>query len=179
MKSAIFISGKAEAGKTTVANMLKSRLELKGRRVALVSFADYLKYVAKKYFNWSGAKDQSGRELLQKLGTDMVRSRQPDFWANTVARFIRVFCNDFDYFISDDTRFIEEINCLKSYYLPSMSIRVKRIDFENTLTPEQRLHPSETSLDNYQFNYVIESKSGLENLEKKVDKFIEEYLKEV
>jgi dephospho-CoA kinase len=178
VKNAIFLSGKAEAGKTTVANMLKKRLENTGNKVVLINFADYLKYVAKKYFNWDGSKNTNGRSLLQKIGTDIVRNRQPKFWAETVARFIDVFSEDFDYFITDDTRFIEEINCLKSYCLPSIAIRVKRLNFENHLTEKQRQHPSETSLDNYPFEYIIESESGLNNLSKEVDKFINSYFKE-
>jgi hypothetical protein len=175
MKDAIFLSGKAESGKTSTANILKKEFEKMGYKVALISFADYLKFVAQKYFNWDGKKDSDGRTLLQKIGTDIVRSRQPDFWSMTVARFINVFQKDFDFFIADDTRFIEEVNCLKAFYLPSKVVRIKRINFENHLTPKQRLHFSETALDNYNFDYVVESESGLDNLKTEVEKFIDKY----
>lgn len=178
MKEAIFLSGKAESGKTTSANILKEEFEKAGYRVLLISFADYLKFVAKKYFGWDGKKDINGRTLLQKIGTDVVRKRQPDFWSDTVARFINVFQDDFDFFIADDTRFSEEVNCLKTYYLPSKTVRVERLNFENHLTPEQRLHESETALDNIKFDYVITSESGIDNLSVEVKKFINSIYKE-
>lgn len=178
MRDAIFLSGKAEAGKTATANLLKEEFEKMGYKVLLISFADYLKFVAQKYFDWDGNKDEKGREILQVVGTDIVRKRQPDFWSSTVARFIALFQEDFDFFIADDTRFYEEINCLKTFYLPSTIVRVERPNFENHLTPKQRLHPSETTLDNCNFDYVISAESGLENLSVEVNKFIDSFYKE-
>jgi len=54
-------------------------------------------------------------------------------------------------------------------------LKVVRLNFENDLTPEQRLHPSERALDEFDFDYIIESESGLNNLSTEVDKLYEKY----
>ena len=53
MAKIILISGKGEHGKTTTANFIKQKLELFfDKRVVIVSFASYLKFVCEKYFGW-------------------------------------------------------------------------------------------------------------------------------
>ena len=165
MNKIILVSGKAESGKTLTSNIIKSKLESLGYRVLIVSFASYLKFISEKYFKWDGKKDENGRSLLQHLGTNVVRKKNPDFWVKTVYDFVYTFENEFDYFIADDTRFKNEISYFQerdpfSYF----SIRVERIDFENSLTTEQRKHDSEVDLDDWSFDLYLESKSGYENL---------------
>ena len=52
----ILLSGKAESGKTSVAKILKKKLEQENKKVLLVNFADYLKFVSQKYLGWNGIK---------------------------------------------------------------------------------------------------------------------------
>ena len=56
------------------------------------------------------------------------------------------------------------------YDIPVITIRIIRNNFENNLTQEQRNGISETSLDNYTFDYTIRSESGLDNLKFEIDK---------
>lgn len=169
MELIILVSGKAEAGKTLASNIIKKNLEKEGKKVLILSFAGYLKFIAKEYFGWNGKKDQEGRTLLQYLGTNVVRKKNPDFWAKTIYDLIYTFEDEFDYFILDDTRFENEIDYFHerdpfSY----VSIRVNRVDFENSLSPDQRLHPSETSLDGRQMDIELYSLSGRDNLENEI-----------
>ena len=175
MNQILLLSGYAESGKTSVANILKKRFEIENKKVLLVNFADYLKFVSQKYLGWNGIKDENGRAILQFVGTDLVRKKQPDFWANTVARLVYVLSDNFDYFIADDARFVEEMECFKNQKASLVTIKIVRLNYENSLTEKQKSHPSETSLDNFVFDYVIESESGLDNLEKEVDKFLIQY----
>lgn len=173
MEKIILISGKAESGKTLSAQIIKEKLEKVNKRVLIVSFASYLKFIAKTYFDWDGKKDTKGRTLLQYLGTDIVRKKNPDFWVKTVFDFIYTFEDEFDYFIADDTRFQNEIDYFQnndpfSYF----SIRVERIGFENSLTEKQRNHPSETDLDNRKFDLYLSSFSGYENLSGAIEHLI-------
>ena len=80
MAKIILISGKGEHGKTTTARIISNKLEENGKRVAIVPFASYLKFVCKEYFGWDGKKDEKGRQTLQYVGTDVVRRKDPDFW---------------------------------------------------------------------------------------------------
>lgn len=166
----ILIAGKSESGKSLSANIIKENLENEGKKVIVLSFASYLKFIAKAYFGWDGNKDETGRTLLQHLGTDVVRKKNPDFWVKTIFDFIYTFEDEFDYFILDDTRFENEITYFqKNDPFSYLSIRVERLDFENSLTPEQRKHPSETNLDNWEFDSWIYSYSGYDELKEEIE----------
>ena len=176
----ILISGKAEAGKTTTANIIKTFLEELGKKVACIPYGQYVKDTAKLIWNWDGEKDKKGRELLQWWGTDIVRAQDPNFWVDSVVRLAKVIDKYVDYLIVDDCRFINEIEAwraIKYVALDSatdalanrqrfsdiITIRVERPGHENALTPEQRRHPSETELDDYIFDITIKAidKAGL------------------
>ena len=168
----ITISGKAEAGKDFTASILKEKLEDIGKKVIIVHYADYLKFLAKQYFGWDGTKSEEGRKILQWLGTDLVRNRQPDFWVDTVCRLLSVLQDDYDFALIPDCRFPNEIYKMKECFTDTVSLRVVRLDHENALTEEQRKHPSETALDDYTTDYVFYAKSGREPVEKQVFEFI-------
>ena len=72
MKKIILISGKAQNGKDTVADILMEQLEGKSIKLA---YADYLKLICRKYFGWNGEKDVKGRSTLQFVGTDLIRDQ--------------------------------------------------------------------------------------------------------
>lgn len=160
----VLLSGKAEAGKTSTADILKYMLEAGGARVLKISFAAYLKFICKQYFGWNGIKDEEGRSILQRVGTNIVRKKNPDFWVKTVYDFITTFEDEFEWFIADDTRFPNEILYFRERGIDVMAIRVIRLGHANSLTSEQRLHPSETALDAFEFDAVIAAESGLEYL---------------
>lgn len=167
MSHVILLAGKAESGKTLAANIIKEEIESLGKTALIMSFAGYLKFICKSYYKWDGKKNEEGRSLLQRLGTDVVRKRNPDFWAKTVFDFIMTFDGEFDYFILDDTRFENEVDIFQEYDpFCYTSIRIERLNHENSLSPYQRLHPSETGLDNKRLDVVIYSPSGEENLRK-------------
>ena len=92
----ILISGKAEAGKTTAANIIKYYLCGIGKRAAIVPYGQYVKDTAKMIFGWDGQKDENGRKLLQWWGTDVVRKKNENFWVNTVMRRADVLDGDID-----------------------------------------------------------------------------------
>ena len=106
----ITFSGKAQHGKDTTAKYMKEFFESLGKKVVILHFADYLKYVCKEYFHWNGIKDEIGRTILQKVGTDLARKNYPDIWVNVVSNFILAFQTEFDYFLVPDCRFPNEID---------------------------------------------------------------------
>lgn len=174
MKTILF-SGEAEYGKTTSAIILKEKLERLGKKCLIINFADYLKFICKQYFEWDGQKDVAGRKILQEVGTDIVRKKNPSFWVKAVINFIKVFEDQYDYFLIGDCRFPDEIDCFKKEGIDSLSLKIIRLNFENKLTPEQRMHPSECALNGYIFDHIVRSESGLENLSKAVDNLFERY----
>lgn len=161
----VTISGKAQHGKDTTAQFLTNYLTAAGQRVLVVHYADYLKFICKQYFNWDGKKDDSGRTLLQRVGTDIIRASEPDFWVDSVARFLSHFENEWDFVLIPDCRFPNEIEYWKKHNINSTHIRVRRYNFESPLTMEQQNHISETALDNYPSDLVIANTQDLEYLE--------------
>ena len=179
----ILISGKAEAGKTTTANIIKTLLEKHGKKVACIPYGQYVKDTAKMIWNWDGKKDKKGRELLQWWGTDVVRAQDPNFWVDSVIRLAKVIDKYVDYLIVDDCRFLNEIEAWRAVKYVALdeatdaltnrqrfpdiiTIRVERPGHENVLTPEQRRHPSETQLDNYIFDVAIKATNKAELYDK-------------
>lgn len=150
----ILISGKAEAGKTTAANIIKYYLCGIGKRAAIVPYGQYVKDTAKMIFEWDGQKDENGRQLLQWWGTDVVRKKNENFWVNTVMRLAAVLDGEIDYLIIDDCRFPNEVELWKHEY-GCLTLRIERPGHENALNDEQRKHPSETALDDYEFDVTI------------------------
>lgn len=156
----ILISGKAEAGKTTAANFLKEELESRGERVAITPYGRLLKDLCNMLYGWDGQKDEAGRQLLQHFGTDVIRKEDPDYWVSHIIRLSGLLYNEFDALIVDDCRFPNELEAwddharwaekwVKKHY-DIYWLRIERPGYENHLTPEQRLHPSETALDGYE-----------------------------
>lgn len=163
MTKVICVSGKAQHGKDTVAKVLCNTLSEKGYRVLVTHYADLLKYICKTFFGWDGQKNEEGRRILQYVGTDVVRQQQPDFWVNFIVSILGLFGDNWDYVIIPDTRFPNEITTMGDSF-ETYHIRVVRPGFVSTLTPEQLNHPSETSLDGYPADVIIENSGTIEDL---------------
>ena len=168
----LVISGKAGSGKDTVAKYMEEKLKEEGKKVITIHYADAVKWVVKDYFNWNGLKDEHGRKLLQTIGTDVVRRAYPNFWVGIVVGLLFSFdqANLFDVALIPDARFENEVEITMDSLPESCCIRIDRRNLDGTpwinpnLTEEQRKHPSETSLDNYVFDYVIHNDEDLELL---------------
>jgi hypothetical protein len=181
VKLVILLSGKAEHGKTATAERIIHRLNGQYKLVK-IGFADPLKFIATKYFYWDGKKDMAGRQLLQQLGTNVIRESFPDYFAISGLNLVRAFSTLFDIAIFDDCRFENEVDTFSDGEIKTIKVRVTRVAskngvlFENKLTPEQRQHPSETDLDQYPFDYYLTALDNEQALDKKVDKLIQWFL---
>ena len=169
----INISGKAQHGKDTAALILKDKLELKNKKILIAHFADLVKYISKQFFNWNGIKDEKGRTILQRIGTDVVRTRKPNYWVDFIKGFLEMFQDEWDYVIIPDCRFRNEIEVFKQDGWSNVTVRVIRENFVSNLATEQLNHPSETALDDFKFDYYIFNSGDMNYLEKEVDNFIE------
>ena len=158
----ICISGKAGNGKDYSANYLKDKLTEDGKKVLITHYADLVKYICTKFFDWNGEKDEYGRHLLQYVGTDIVRAQNPNYWVDFVIDMLRMFGDNWDCVLIPDCRFPNEIDKLKEAGFNVTHMRVVRPDYDNGLTAEAKSHPSETALDNVEsditlYNYGDES----------------------
>jgi hypothetical protein len=160
----ITLSGKAEAGKDMCADIMREALVASGRTVLIIHHADYLKYICKTYFGWDGVKDERGRSILQEVGTDLVRAKYPNYWVEATMRTVLILEHLYDFFLIPDCRFPNEIDSPRNVGFDITSVLVVRTDHVNSLTEKQRMHPSETALDNYEFDYTVSSITGRNNL---------------
>lgn len=178
MKGIILISGKAQSAKDTTAKIMKSQLESVGKKVLITHYADLLKYICKTFFNWDGEKDENGRSILQYVGTDTIRKKNEDYWVDFLVKFLDMFYFDWDYVIIPDTRFPNEIECMKENFKCLVhTIRVERPNFISLLTEEQLNHPSECALDKYNMDVLITNSGTIKDLELKVKHYLEMVLK--
>ena len=61
--------------------------------------------------------------------------------------------------------------------MDAILLRVVRPNFASPLTQEQQNHPSETALDDYQYDATIINGGTLEDLKEAVDKFVSTTIK--
>lgn len=184
----IMISGKSMSGKDTVAKIMKQKLEQQGleKRVLTIHFADLVKFYATQYFNWNGEKDETGRSLLQEIGTTVMRGRYPEYWAEIIGKFIDAYTipehSFFDYILIPDWRFINEYEVVYDYAAiqnnETITIRVNRFNDDKpfinpNMTEDQINHISECELDSFAFNWIIENKGTIKDLEDSVEVILE------
>lgn len=151
----ICISGKAQSGKDSIAKIMDERLTKNGKSVLVIHYADLVKYICSSIFGWDGVKDDYGRSLLQRIGTDVVRKKNPNYWVDFVIEILTFFPNEWDVVLIPDCRFPNEIARLKEEGFDPIHVRVLRDSYDSTLTAEQQNHSSETALDNYGADYYI------------------------
>lgn len=168
----ICISGKAQNGKDTTAQIMAERLREQGSRVLIAHYGDLVKYICKTFFNWDGEKDEKGRTLLQYVGTDKIRAQIPDYWVNFIVSILEIFSDEWDYVLLPDCRFPNEYEIYKRKGMDASLLRVVRPGFRSPLTPEQQAHPSETALDHYKYDAIIVNDSDMEALKANIDSFL-------
>jgi hypothetical protein len=139
-------------------------MEVDGKKVLIVHFADLVKFVCKEFFNWDGQKDEKGRSLLQYVGTDKVRAKFPDYWVDFIINMLDVFGENWDWVIIPDTRFPNEIEKMRQKNIDVIHMRVFRDNFDSGLTAEQAKHASETALDDSSPDIFINNRGDLEFL---------------
>lgn len=170
----IFIlSGIARSGKGETAKIIKNFYS--NRKSITISFGYYIKDYAKRVSDWDGNEDTKPRELLQQLGIELVKDKIDDkLFIRRILEDIEIFSYFYDIIIIDDARLVDEIETLKEKFKDSISIRIKRKNFINDLTADQKKHLTEIALDNYNnFDYIIEI-NNLEELNKQIVNILKE-----
>ena len=149
-------TGKMGSGKSTAVEYLKTSLL---REVVLVKFAEPLyriqDYVYETcYFPKPGTKD---RKLLQLLGTEWGRDKDPNLWVKIFKQKTRFLLeqNPTSLIVCDDCRFNNEADAIKELggviieLIRPEEDRAKAIKLENTT------HASEAGLDSKYIDFFI------------------------
>lgn len=141
----IMLSGRAGTGKSTSANYLNELAKQDGLESTVASFSTPLKNIAMS-MGWDGKKDERGRKLLQRLGSEVGREYDEDMWCKLLFGWLeggRVY----DVIFIDDWRFVSEYKFVKNRfpYIP-ISVRIEAPDREILKGTEDYNHISEISL---------------------------------
>ena len=177
MQRILMISGKSASGKDELARLLKEKFEERGKSVLIIHFGDAVKDMLKRYYAWNGEKDTNGRALLQHLGTTIMRTAYPTYWAEIVSKFISA-AHEWDYVLIPDLRFYNEYETVCFYNEKVTTIRINRFDengksyYNPTMRNNQLTHISECELDNFNFEYIVENHS-LYELNESADVLVE------
>lgn len=165
----ITVSGKARHGKDTTALILKRLLEEDGKSVAITRYASHIRRICMDFFGWDGREETKPRDLLQTIGTDIIRRRTPDWHVARTLDDLKYVGQFFYAVIIPDCRFPNEL-------VGDYNLKVIREGYESELTEEQQNHPSETALDGYEdFDFVLSAGTGeVDRLERQLRCFLEE-----
>jgi len=178
----IGLSGYAQTGKDTIADHL-----VKHYGFTRVAFADPIREALYKLnpkirlaessgvslahavdsVGWDSVKVLSPdvRELLQRMGTEVGREIfGENFWVDQAMQKAL----QHDKAVITDVRYPNELKAVLE-----ASGRVWRVVKDSVKAVN--IHPSETSLDDYQFEYIIFNNDTIESLYESVDDFMTEY----
>lgn len=172
------LSGRARSGKNTFGEFLKEELEKRGKKVCQIELMRTIKGYAKDYLGWDGKEETKPRELLQRLGTEIIREKmkKPLFHINRLLEDISVLSNFYDTFIVDDVRFPLEITEIRRKNEDVVVINIERenVDEVSDLTEKEKKHISEVALDGYdEYDYRVYN-TTLEDLHKQAEKIVRE-----
>ena len=145
------VGGKAKHGKDTFSAFLKEAYENHNKKVIVTQLSKYIKYYAREMTGWDLSEETKPREFLQQLGTTVIRQKlkKDDLFINRMIDDIEIFSYFYDAIIISDVRLKKEIIDLKKAYPNIISIHIDRPNFDNGLTEEQKKHPTEIDLDDY------------------------------
>ena len=145
------IGGKAKHGKDTFSSFLKEVYESNGKEVIVTQLSKYIKYYAREMTGWNLTEEDKPRELLQQLGTNVIREElgKDDLFIKRMIDDIDVYSCFYDAIIISDVRFKREINDIKAAHPEAISIHMFRPNFDNGLTEEQKRHRTEIDLDDF------------------------------
>ena len=175
------ISGKARHGKDTFSGYLKGVYEKNGKKVIITQLSKYIKYYAREMTGWNLTEEDKPRELLQNLGTNIIREKlgKEDLFIKRMIDDIDIFAEFYDAIIISDVRLKKEIDDLRVAFPNLIAVNVFRPNFDNGLTEEQKNHKTEIDLDDYDnFNERVIN-TTLEELEKTAENIYTKYESEV
>ena len=135
-----------------------------------MAYGSYIKEYAKKISDWDGKEESKPRELLQELGTDIIRKKiDNDFFVRRICEDIKVYSYYFDIITISDARFPNELEWPKKIFENVINIRIIRDGYDSVLTKTEQKHLTEVALDEYNnYDYVIHNDGTLEDLKEKV-----------
>jgi dephospho-CoA kinase len=153
------IYGRMQSGKSTIANIL-----VNGFGFIEVAFATSLKDMLVKahictYDEVYKEKTAYSREMMQKIGTDLVRYQiDPNFWCSELTKTIMdLYAHGLKKIVVSDIRFQNEYDLVKKYFKGT----ILKVERDTGIVND---HISETVMDSFVPDYTIKNDGSIEIL---------------
>ncbi len=163
-KTLIFcIGGKAGSGKSLFGNYLRKELLKRNYKVVVSPYTKYLKQYIREITGKTVNNKNKPRALLQQLSSKVIKDKlgYKNFFIDRQIEDVSIYKYFFDVIIIPDVRFPDEIDALKKRFENVISIGIKRNNYNNGLTAEEKKDITETSLDNYNgFDYILNNQGN-------------------
>ena len=171
----ILIGGKANSGKDSTAEYIDKYYRDKRLDVVNIQIAYYIKMYAKQIAMWDGDNETKPRQLLQDLGTELIRKQIDEyFFIKRILQDIDVYSRYFDVITISDGRMPEEFEEIKKAYPETISLHIIRPGYVSHLTKDQKAHVTESLVDDINYDYEIINDGTLDDLDKKAVKLCKE-----
>lgn len=162
----ILLGGKANSGKDTTAEIIDQYYRDRGLDVVNIQIAFYIKMYAKEIAKWDGDNETKPRQLLQDLGTELIRKQiDENFFIKRIIQDIDVYSRYFDIITISDGRLPEEFAAIKLAYPETVTVHVTRPGYVSKLSKGQKAHVTEALVDEIEYDYDIVNDSTIEDLE--------------
>jgi hypothetical protein len=161
-------SGKMRSGKEEAMKYLNEKYF--NNSAFVINFADPLYTLCKTIQTYCGFPVEKDRGLLQYIGTDYGRAKNPNVWINKL--FGDIECYHFDKTVMiGDARFTNEMDACKERNIPVIKIQASdEVRLSRGADYDKLNHASELDMDTYErYDFIIENNGTLEEFHTKLD----------
>lgn len=175
----ILLGGKANSGKDSTAEYIDEYYRSRGLDVVNIQIAYYIKMYAKQIAHWDGDNETKPRQLLQDLGTELIRKQIDEyFFIKRILQDIDIYSRYFDVITISDGRLPEEFASIKVAYPETVTVHVTRPNYNSRLSKKQKEHVTESLVDDIEYDYGIVNDGTLDDLQKKAIELVQMIEKE-
>ena len=175
----ILLGGKANSGKDSTAEYIDEYYRSRGVDVVNIQIAYYIKMYAKQIAHWDGDNETKPRQLLQDLGTELIRKQIDEyFFIKRILQDIDIYSRYFDVITISDGRLPEEFASIKVAYPETVTVHVTRPNYNSRLSKKQKEHVTESLVDDIEYDYDIVNDGTLDDLQKKAIELVQMIEKE-
>lgn len=161
-------SGKMRSGKEEAMKYLNEKYFNNTSHV--INFADPLYTLCQTIQTYCGFPIEKDRGLLQYIGTDYARSKNPNVWINRLFNDMEAFHFNYPVMIGD-ARFANELDACKARNIPIINIQASdEVRLSRGADKDKLNHASEQDMDTYdKYDFIIENNSTLQDFHDKLD----------
>jgi hypothetical protein len=164
----IFLGGKANSGKDSSAEFIDEYYRSRGLDVVNIQISYYIKMYAKEIAKWDGDNETKPRQLLQDLGTELIRKQIDEyFFIKRIIQDIDIYSRYFDIITISDGRLPEEFAAVKLAYPETVTVHVTRPGYSSKLSKDQKAHVTESLVDEIEYDLDLVNDGTLEEFQTK------------